>query len=431
MDKKINILIAEDDFAIALALKTIINNNFNCNLSVAHNGEEAWNIVQNNKNIDLIMSDWNMPIKTGCEFLQDVKRNEHTRDIPFIMLTARADKDSVVQAGTGGVIDYIHKPFDRAGLIEKLKGIISTIHGKSPDNNQTDNGTGAEPKKREIVGEIAEKLKADDFDLPILCDVVNTVNEMLKESDATSSELAEVIKNDPVVTTRLIALSNSPIYVSVRKNKTLEDAITRIGLKEFKNYLWIFGHLALFQSTDARFSKLYNAIRTHSVATAEAARLIARTLKTPNPDECFHLGLMHDIGAILVLRILEDINSTHPIEDDNAVLDTTHLLHQKFGGILLKRWSMPELIQTIATEHEHLDDNPLDTFRTELRIIHLANLISISLGYCLPNERDPGVELDQHPVAKSLQLTAEQLEDITQQIHNYITELDKVIASGN
>jgi len=430
MDKKINILVAEDDFAIALALKTIINNNFNCNLSVAHNGTEAWDIVQNN-DIDLIMSDWNMPIKTGCEFLRDVKASEKTRDIPFIMLTARADKDSVMQAATGGVMDYIHKPFDRAGLIEKLNGIIDTIQRPTQSNNHNNEGQDNKPKKRNIVDEIVEKLKSDDFDLPILSNVVNTVNEMLNDASTTSSELADEIKNDPVVTTRLIALSNSPIYISTRRNKTLEEAIARIGLKEIKNYLWIFGHLALFQSSDTQFSNLLTTTHIHSMVTAEAAKLIARLSKSPNPEECFYLGLMHDIGTVLVLRILEDISITHPINDEKAILDTTHALHQKFGGILLKRWCMPEIMQTIATEHEQLDHNRLDTYRTELRIIHFANLISIKLGYCLAHERDTDIVLAAHPVAKSLTLTPEQIEDICTHIHSYVAKLDSLLTSGS
>lgn len=124
MEKKHRILIAEDDYAIALALKTILTNNFDCELTMASNGQEALEKALQG-NFDLILSDWNMPIRTGCQFLWDLKQNEKTRDIPFLMLTARADKDSVVKAATAGVTDYVHKPFDRQLLIKKIEGLFA------------------------------------------------------------------------------------------------------------------------------------------------------------------------------------------------------------------------------------------------------------------------------------------------------------------
>lgn len=118
------ILLAEDDYAISLALKTIITNNFNCDLVVATNGAEAWAALQE-ETFNLIISDWNMPLKTGAELLTDIRSDKRLSNTSFLMLTARSDKDSVLDAIDAGVTDYMHKPFDRNMLIEKVSYLLA------------------------------------------------------------------------------------------------------------------------------------------------------------------------------------------------------------------------------------------------------------------------------------------------------------------
>lgn len=123
MSTQKTILIAEDDYAISLAIKTIITQSFECGLVIAKDGEEAWQAVQN-QNIDLVVSDWNMPLKTGEELLKEIRENDRLAHLPFLMLTARSDKDSVLNAIDAGVTEYMHKPFDRQTLIDKISKLL-------------------------------------------------------------------------------------------------------------------------------------------------------------------------------------------------------------------------------------------------------------------------------------------------------------------
>lgn len=118
------ILIAEDDYAISLAIKTIASASCECELTIAKDGETAWQAVQTQK-FDLIISDWNMPLMTGEELLKNVRENNQFANIPFLMLTARSDKDSVIDAINAGVTEYMHKPFDRQALIAKITKLLA------------------------------------------------------------------------------------------------------------------------------------------------------------------------------------------------------------------------------------------------------------------------------------------------------------------
>ena len=72
---------------------------------------------------DLIISDWNMPTMTGQDLLEYVRGDERFKEIPSVMLTSLADRDSVVAAQRSGVSDYLAKPFTVQELEKKLTGV--------------------------------------------------------------------------------------------------------------------------------------------------------------------------------------------------------------------------------------------------------------------------------------------------------------------
>lgn len=72
--------------------------------------------------IDLIVCDWNMPGMTGIELLRQLRSVDP--DMPFLMVTARSDMDSVVAAKTAHVTGYIRKPFSPAQLEAKLRIVL-------------------------------------------------------------------------------------------------------------------------------------------------------------------------------------------------------------------------------------------------------------------------------------------------------------------
>lgn len=76
----------------------------------AKNGQEALKLLEA-KDIDIIISDWEMPLVNGIELLQHVRKSHRVKDIPFIMMTARGGRDCVVTAVQNGVSHYVVKPF--------------------------------------------------------------------------------------------------------------------------------------------------------------------------------------------------------------------------------------------------------------------------------------------------------------------------------
>lgn len=89
-------------------------------IAAANNGEVALRYLQKNTP-DLILLDVMMPVLNGFQVCQQIKAQEHLKDIPIIFLTARTEKEDVVSGFEAGGVDYITKPFNMAELMSRVK----------------------------------------------------------------------------------------------------------------------------------------------------------------------------------------------------------------------------------------------------------------------------------------------------------------------
>ena len=80
---------------------------------------------------DLILLDWMLPGTSGLDFARQLRRDDSTRDLPVIMLTARDAEDDMIRGLEGGVDDYLTKPFSPRELIARIKAVLrrSGAHG--------------------------------------------------------------------------------------------------------------------------------------------------------------------------------------------------------------------------------------------------------------------------------------------------------------
>jgi len=113
------ILVVDDFDTMIRIIKNVLNDLGYNNIITARNGEQAYQIITKEK-IDFIISDWNMPVMTGIELLKKVKGDPKLVHIPFLMVTAEAEKEHIVEAIQAKVDQYIIKPFNSVMLAEKI-----------------------------------------------------------------------------------------------------------------------------------------------------------------------------------------------------------------------------------------------------------------------------------------------------------------------
>ncbi|MBF0121286.1 MAG: response regulator, partial [Desulfobacterales bacterium] len=106
--------------------KTTLNKINLKNIFHSVNGEEALKFLQMNR-IDLIISDWNMPVMDGITFLKNLKSNAKTKNIKFMMVTSEGVKHNILEALKYKIDDYIVKPFTPETLVYKVTRVLNKV----------------------------------------------------------------------------------------------------------------------------------------------------------------------------------------------------------------------------------------------------------------------------------------------------------------
>ncbi len=92
----------------------------------AVNGRKAMAML-GKEPFDLVLCDWEMPEMSGLELLTWCRQQPEMKDLQFIMVTSRGDKENVIQAIQAGVSDFVGKPFTNEQLLTKVKKALSKI----------------------------------------------------------------------------------------------------------------------------------------------------------------------------------------------------------------------------------------------------------------------------------------------------------------
>ncbi|MDX9786393.1 MAG: chemotaxis response regulator CheY [Desulfobacterales bacterium] len=123
MDLSMKVLIVDDFATMRRIMKNILKQIGFTNIIEADDGTSAIEELKKTS-VDLIISDWNMPKMTGLELLKTVRSMDGLKDLPFLMVTAEAQKQNVIDAVQAGVSNYVVKPFTAEAISEKLKKIF-------------------------------------------------------------------------------------------------------------------------------------------------------------------------------------------------------------------------------------------------------------------------------------------------------------------
>jgi two-component system chemotaxis response regulator CheY len=123
-DQDISVLVVDDYNTMVRIIKKLLKQIGYENVDDASNGQEALEKIKS-KSYGLIISDWNMEPMTGFDLLKEVRANEATAKVPFILVTAESKPENVLAAQNAGVSNYLVKPFSAPVLKEKIDAALA------------------------------------------------------------------------------------------------------------------------------------------------------------------------------------------------------------------------------------------------------------------------------------------------------------------
>ncbi|MFJ2983809.1 MULTISPECIES: response regulator [unclassified Pseudomonas] len=124
---KVNVLVVDDAPFIRDLVRKCLRNAFpGMVIEDAVNGRKAMTLLAKEE-FDLVLCDWEMPEMSGLELLTWCRQQPEMKNLQFIMVTSRGDKENVIQAIQAGVSDFVGKPFTNEQLLTKVKKALTKI----------------------------------------------------------------------------------------------------------------------------------------------------------------------------------------------------------------------------------------------------------------------------------------------------------------
>jgi DNA-binding response OmpR family regulator len=120
--RKYKILVVDDSTTNVVLLEAILDEK-GYQIETALNAKEAYAIIER-ESPDLILLDLLMPKISGFEFLEEIRKNDNTKNTPVIVVSALTDEENVEKIMKMGAIDFIKKPIDLQYLVDKVESVL-------------------------------------------------------------------------------------------------------------------------------------------------------------------------------------------------------------------------------------------------------------------------------------------------------------------
>ncbi|PLW67355.1 phosphate regulon transcriptional regulator PhoB [Pseudohalioglobus lutimaris] len=158
------VLIVDDELAIRDMLRMALEMaGYRC--IEAENIQQAHALIFDERP-DIILLDWMLPGGSGLELMRRLKREESTREVPVIMLTAKTAEDNVIQGLDVGADDYMTKPFAPRELIARVRALLRRASGGEEQGRMEVGGLVLDGESRRIIaGDDAIDMGPTEFNL--------------------------------------------------------------------------------------------------------------------------------------------------------------------------------------------------------------------------------------------------------------------------
>lgn len=220
-EKMINVLLVEDNIDIA---NFIAENLSGMKCTVAHNGKTGLALALACKP-DIIVTDLMMPIMDGQEMLRLLKRNQELKTIPTILLTAKDDEQTKLNAYNNGADAFLSKPFDVELLIAQIRQILQNRATLALKIKEAD--------KPEELPEVKMLGKQDLIDEKVLAEITRTIEEHLEDTDLNVTKLAELLGTNTKQVYRKVKLLTGMTVVEYIRSIRLKKAAMLLEQKCF------------------------------------------------------------------------------------------------------------------------------------------------------------------------------------------------------
>lgn len=257
---------------------------------------------------------------------------------------------------------------------------------------------------------------------------------LIDDPRASARDFERIIVQDAALAAKVLRMANSAYYGGNGRVTTVSRAITILGVNTIRTIVMSLTFHAMVHARQRKSRFNRQEYWRHSLATAIAAKVLARLKRSKWDEEAFLAGLLHDIGKLIADQFLPeetDVFISHcaeitsgSAEDilaiESRIFGTTHA---ELGAFAAEKWNLPAAIRAGIAYHHDPQQTTTDLFEPAA-LVHAAN--------CLVHQAEIGVSIPgiEYVIAPSVQeylgIPEEQYETIRQAITKEVLEAQAV-----
>jgi len=259
--------------------------------------------------------------------------------------------------------------------------------------------------------------------LPPLPESIQRINHMIDEKQTTLNAVGNEISKDPSLSAQVLQLVNSSFYGFSGNVSSIKHAVVLLGLNAVRTLMSSSWIMDMAQD----FSK---GLHHHAMATARACFVLSRSLGIGEPEETVSLGLLHDIGKVILGKYLPaEFKQAHilALEENICIHEAEQKMigatHASLGASLLRNWNLPDST-VIPIEYHHHTELPTE-YADESALLMLANLMVRAEGF--GSVADNSMPEFREEIAAQLNLTAGDLQMLSDEICDHMQSIPRYI----
>jgi len=391
-----SILVVEGDVLVRQLVGAVLSNAGH-RVRSASNGREGL-MLSREQPPDLILTEARLPVASGLDLLRTLRADMGLRNVPVVMLTARANRGDVLTAVELGVSGFLLKEqcelrrllaeVDRA-LMQRRPGPGEDIPADAgaarpaptpeprvapppaapaaparptgpgpqsagaPDRSRGDALRDVKPVVPRT--ELLEKITAAG-ELRALSPALANVLKLTRSAGASTDTVAKAIRCDHAIALKIVKLANSAAATRGEPVSSVRNAVVRLGIEQVRQAVLNIAVIDRFSATQADGCLNAAHFWEHAIATGVVASELARGRGQGQAEVAFTIGLLHDVGRLIMAEALGPVYAgvvrfarEHRLPLEQVEKRMLLLTHAEIMEAVLRRWQLPrDLVEPIV-----------------------------------------------------------------------------------
>jgi putative nucleotidyltransferase with HDIG domain len=231
---------------------------------------------------------------------------------------------------------------------------------------------------------VEAQIASNKTKLPLFQGAAAQLQQMLANPPDSSEPLERAISNDAVLASAVLRVANSSFYGGLAQVKTVRDSLLRLGMDQVTRIALVVSQQSAYRVQARELAPLVGALWKHALATALGAQWLAqRSGRGELSGEAFLAGMVHDIGKLLVIRVMDDLYIARADfkPPPQLVAELLSGMHARHGAALARQWNLPESFARVIEHHHDPEPADSDALLMTVRLAdHAANALGFGLG---------------------------------------------------